>query len=92
MDTRALHHDLADGRTVALDGTHFERILAPVTSIVIQHPIPRRFVRHAFMDLDYYAVADTVAQTVFFGDNGDGTYRVEIVFHAPFSGVVRLDY
>jgi len=95
---RFYQHDDANGRDL-IDGIlhadlpepHFENVLAPVTTVTIQHALPRRFVRYEFMDLEYYAVPKTVARRVYYGDNGNGTYYVTIDFSDRWSGVVRLD-
>lgn len=75
--------DLPEPRTVS--------VLAPVTTITVQHNFPRRFTRVALMDLQYYEVPRTVVARLFYGDNGDDTYFVTIDFNTPFSGVIRID-
>jgi hypothetical protein len=88
----SIGRDLIDGIVHEdLPEPHFEKILAPVTQITIQHELPRRFVRYAFMDLDYYAVSPAIARRFYYGDNGNGTYYVTIDFIDRWSGVVRLD-
>ena len=98
MARKILVHDDSDGRDYVdaiahgdLPEPHYERILAPVTTVTIQHSLPRRFVRYELMDLEYYAAAKTVVRRLYFGDNGNGTYFVTIDFADRWSGVVRLD-
>lgn len=99
MSRKVLLHDDSDGRSYAdalthtdLPEPHFEQLLAPVTTVTIQHALPRRMVRCTLMDLDYYEAPRTVVRRLFYGDNGDGTYFVTIDFVGRWSGVVRLDY
>lgn len=94
-----LRHDDSDGREYAgalehtdLPEPHFEKLLAPVESVTIQHSLPRRFVRITLMDLDYYEAPRSVVRRLQYGDNGDDTFYVQIDFNGRFSGVVRIDY
>lgn len=70
---------------------HETRVLAPVSTVTVQHPFGRRLVRVTLMDLDYYEVPRTAVARVFYGDNGNGTYYVQIDFNTRFSGVIRID-